>query len=68
MKKRKYYSRLLMVIHQHNEAMHKIGLLTDEEMREADEDCLMPEPAPSASESSGMHSKPAVAAYAHHKS
>jgi putative transcriptional regulator len=44
MKKKKYYSEALMVIHQHMEAMRRLGAVTDEEMREFDEGCLVPGP------------------------
>ncbi|MDR0552147.1 MAG: hypothetical protein LBG72_09080 [Spirochaetaceae bacterium] len=44
MKRKKYQSKILMVIHQDMEAAYHLGLLTDEEMREFDEDCLVHEP------------------------
>jgi DNA-binding transcriptional regulator YiaG len=64
MKKKKYQSEPMMVIHQHMEALYKLGAATDEEMREFDEDCLVAEPEPSFSHSPGAREKPVIPAYA----
>ena len=40
---KKYQSELLMVLHQDAESLHRIGALTDTEMREFDTDCLLQE-------------------------
>jgi DNA-binding transcriptional regulator YiaG len=67
MKKKKYQSDILMVIHQHNEAMYKLGFVTDEEMHHFDRECLVAEPKPSAAEYTTSPVKPAVAACARQK-
>jgi DNA-binding transcriptional regulator YiaG len=67
MKKRKYKSEIMMVIHQHNEAMYKLGFVTDEEMRELNEDCLVAEPEPAFSNSPSSQNRPIIPAYAHTK-
>ncbi len=35
-----------MVTHQEAEALHRLGIISDAEMREFDEDCLVHEPEP----------------------
>ncbi|GHU67571.1 hypothetical protein FACS189447_09860 [Spirochaetia bacterium] len=62
MKKKTYKSEILMVIHQHIEAGYKLGLVSDQEMREFDEDCLVPEADPSARGASSH--RPVTPAYA----
>jgi DNA-binding transcriptional regulator YiaG len=62
--RRKYKSEILMVMHQHMEALYELGLATDEEMRECDEDCLVAEPEPAFSKSPGSRGKPVIPAYA----
>jgi DNA-binding transcriptional regulator YiaG len=42
--KGKYKSEILMVCHMDAQAMHKIGAISDKEMREYDKDCLVQEP------------------------
>jgi len=39
--KGKYKSELLMVCHMDAKAMHKVGAISDKEMREYDRDCLV---------------------------
>ena len=41
---KKYESEALMVIHQDAEGLHRLGIISDAEMREFDEDCLVKEP------------------------
>jgi DNA-binding transcriptional regulator YiaG len=42
--KGKYKSELLMVIHQDVQAMHEVGAVSDKEMREFDQGCLVSPP------------------------
>ena len=42
--KKKYQSKILKAIHEDMEGLHKLGIVTDAEMREFDEDCLVKEP------------------------
>jgi len=39
--KGKYKSELLMVCHMDAKAMHKVGAISDKEMKEYDRDCLI---------------------------
>ena len=55
--KGKYKSELLMVLHTDAQALHKIGVISDKEMREYDKDCLVPTPKTS-SESTSVPVKP----------
>jgi DNA-binding transcriptional regulator YiaG len=41
---KKYQSEQLMVCHQDAETLRRLGIISDAEMREFDEDCLVPEP------------------------
>jgi DNA-binding transcriptional regulator YiaG len=41
--RKNYQSELLMILHQDAESLHRIGVLSDTEMREFDEDCLLRE-------------------------
>ena len=41
---KKYQSEALMVIHQDAEGMHRLGIISDAEMREYDEGCLVQDP------------------------
>ena len=41
---KKYRSEALMVTHQDAEGLHRLGIISDAEMREFDEDCLIQEP------------------------
>jgi hypothetical protein len=41
---KKYQSEQLMVCHQDAEVMRRLGILSDTEMREFDDDCLVPDP------------------------
>jgi len=38
---KKYESEALMVLHQDAEGLHRLGIISDTEMREFDEDCLV---------------------------
>jgi DNA-binding transcriptional regulator YiaG len=67
MKKRKYQSEALMVIHQAMEASYRIGAISEERMRFFDEGCLVTEPEPSASENSNHQDMPVIPAYARTK-
>ena len=42
--KKKYESEALMVCHQSAEYLFKVGIISADEMREFDEDCLVHEP------------------------
>jgi hypothetical protein len=46
--KKKYQSEQLMVCHESAQALYEIGAITEVEMRQFDEDCLVPEPAAKA--------------------
>jgi DNA-binding transcriptional regulator YiaG len=62
--KGKYKSELLMVCHMDAKAMHKVGAISDKEMREFDRDCLVSPPRKaSASKGATVAQKP-VPAYA----
>jgi DNA-binding transcriptional regulator YiaG len=51
---KKYHSEALKVIHQDAEGLHRLGIISDKEMREYDRDCLVKEPETSyAAEKSG---------------
>ena len=41
---KKYESEALMVMHQQAEGLHRLGIISDAEMKEFDEDCLLHEP------------------------
>ena len=41
---KKYQSEALKVIHQDAEGLHRLGIISDIEMREYDQDCLIQEP------------------------
>jgi len=41
---KKYQSEALKVIHQDAEGLHRLGIISDKEMREYDKDCLVHEP------------------------
>jgi DNA-binding transcriptional regulator YiaG len=41
---KRYESEALMVLHQDAEGLHRLGIISDAEMREFDEDCLVKEP------------------------
>jgi DNA-binding transcriptional regulator YiaG len=58
--KGKYKSELLMVCHMDAQAMHKIGVISDKEMREYDRDCLASSPKKS-SESAPVKTIPVYA-------
>ena len=40
---KKYYSEALMVVHQDAEGLHRLGIISDAEMKEFDEGCLVQE-------------------------
>jgi DNA-binding transcriptional regulator YiaG len=42
--KNKYQSKILQAIHEDMKGMHNLGIISDTEMREFDEDCLVKEP------------------------
>ena len=44
--KKKYQSKILQAIHEDAAGMHKLGIISDAEMREFDKDCLVQEPKP----------------------
>ncbi|GHU67587.1 hypothetical protein FACS189447_09900 [Spirochaetia bacterium] len=62
MKKKKYKSEIMMVIHQMMEDLYEVGGITAERMHEFDEDCLVPEPDTSTRDASSH--KPVTPAYA----
>jgi len=41
---KKYQSKILKVIHQDAKGLHRLGIISDKEMREYDRDCLVQEP------------------------
>jgi len=41
---KKYRSEALMVTHQDAEGLHRLGIISDAEMKEYDEGCLVKEP------------------------
>jgi len=41
---KKYQSEALKVIHQDAEGLHRLGIISDKEMREYDQGCLVKEP------------------------
>ena len=41
---KKYCSEALMVIHQDAEGLHRLGIISDAEMKEFDKGCLVQEP------------------------
>jgi len=41
-----YESEALMVTHQQAEGLYRLGIISDAEMREFDDDCLVKEPEP----------------------
>jgi len=43
---KEYRSEALMVTHQDAEGMHRLGIISDAEMKEFDEGCLVQEPEP----------------------
>jgi len=42
--RKKYQSKILQAIHEDAAGMHKLGIISDAEMREFDRDCLTQEP------------------------
>jgi DNA-binding transcriptional regulator YiaG len=61
MKKRKYKSEILMVIHQDMEAAYRVGAITEDEFHEFD-GCLVAEPELSPSKSFSPYGKAAIPA------
>ncbi|MCL2804643.1 MAG: XRE family transcriptional regulator [Treponema sp.] len=55
--KRKYQSKILRAIHEDMEGLHKLGIVTDAEMQEFDEDCLVQEPEPAYASSSSSRTE-----------
>jgi len=45
--KKKYQSKILQAIHEDAKGMHKLGIISDEEMSYYDGECLVQEPKPS---------------------
>jgi len=43
---KKYQSKILQVIHEDMKGLHRLGIISDERMREFDDDCLVQEPKP----------------------
>ena len=41
---KKYQSEILEVIHQDAKGLHRLGIISDKEMREYDQGCLVQEP------------------------
>ena len=41
---KKYQSKILQAIHEDAKGMNRLGIISDAEMREFDEDCLVQEP------------------------
>jgi len=41
---KKYQSEILKVIHQDAKGLHRLGIISDKEMREYDQGCLVQEP------------------------
>ena len=41
---KEYQSEALKVIHQDAEGLHRLGIISDQEMREYDQECLIQEP------------------------
>jgi putative transcriptional regulator len=41
--KKKYQSKILEAIHEIAQDLHEVGAIDDKEMKEFDEDCLVPE-------------------------
>ena len=41
---KKYQSKILQAIHEDAEGMHKLGIISDAEMRHFDSECLVQEP------------------------
>jgi len=60
---KKYQSEALEVIHQDAEGLHRLGIISDKEMREYDQGCLVKEPE--ASYTPKKSSKTEYAAAAH---
>ena len=42
--KKKYQSKILRAIHEDAEGMHRLGIISDAEMRHYDRECLVQEP------------------------
>jgi DNA-binding transcriptional regulator YiaG len=58
---KQYQSEQLMVCHKDAEAMRRLGIISDAEMREFDEDCLVPDPKTPEKTPSGIQQVPASA-------
>jgi len=62
--KKKYQSKILQAIHEDAKGMHKLGIISDERMREYDNECLVQEPKQKYetgnSQSNSSDVKPAV--------
>lgn len=56
---RKYRSELLGVLHQDALADYQLGIISGEEMREYDKDCLVPEPKTPKKNHTGARQAPA---------
>lgn len=46
--KKNYGSKMLAAVHETAEGLHRVGAMSDAEMREFDEMCLEPEPEPAS--------------------
>jgi DNA-binding transcriptional regulator YiaG len=47
MDKKRYKSEIMMVLHEMGKGLFEVGAIIEEQMREYDRDCLVPEPQPS---------------------
>jgi len=66
--KKKYQSKILQAIHEDAAGMHRLGIISDEQMREYDRDCLVQEPKKTrktvSTQNSSVGSEPVVRIYA----
>ena len=62
--KDKYESEMLQVIHESMKGLHRLGIVSDTEMRKFDKDCIVPEPKKprktASSKNTSGGTKPAV--------
>ncbi|MDR1247925.1 MAG: XRE family transcriptional regulator [Treponema sp.] len=58
---KKYQSEQLGVCHQDAEALYRIGAISEAELREFDEDCLVPDPKAPKKVPAGVQQVPASA-------
>jgi DNA-binding transcriptional regulator YiaG len=60
---KKYQSEQLMVCHQDAEALYQIGAISEAEMREFDEECLVPDPRAPKKAPANVQQVPAYAGF-----